>query len=641
MSLETTQISRLRLIYKDMAHIVDDKDNIKHFIETMSNFASRFANGRYEPSRMTTFDGPATSIAQAANAEPTNVDVLCNAGLSKTLTFQRSHLPREEHNDVKLSSTKETASADLHKAEHRMQNEGPPVDHQLSSSNFFGAANKQLQSPQLSGLRAPPPTPETLARKGHTNSDDVEDLVGPEVGKILAGNGRPVGLEGSRYASHQPSPLNKQQAQVEVSGKFNAGQVLSIKTGNDLAELSLFRRGASLQQPLLVADPETSPGLKTAIEFASSKALLSHDKPRTESRDTKERLASHVNAKQSRKETSAETFAKNGGTYSSPDRKWHVESATTEVVDPWHTPNSELPDSFDEPKLGRKTTTAFKSDPFTQPEAKATFSRPSQKVAMSSTAGNKTTAANLNSRLFVEDMQAKIMAFQASRGYKPSAPMGQPVKTSSEVTVVPSKQSLTPRPHVPPALSYSQAELLALRPKNLHKGIVKDIPTDLRVAAEKSTVGGRPTSKDEGKLIDFDNAISPPHLRLPAGLKNENPSSYKNAATEAPKRSPEAGISTTPLRPQPARAPLALKSVKEREDLPLQNLNINPRPTPSSESPGFVASSTMKDRLEAGAKISTYAAAASGQGEDLFLGKNWRKPEKRDSAGKCSQYPES
>ena len=535
-----------------MAHIVDDKDNIKHFLEIMSGFASRFANGRYEPSRMTTLHGPATSIIEAPSTEPTNVDAL-----PRTMTFQHSHVPPEEHKDLKLSSTKETDSADLFKAKHRMQNEGPPVDHQLSTSDFFGAANKQLQSPQLSGLRAPPPTPETLARNGHTNSDNVGALVGPEVGKILAGNGRPVGLEGSRYASYQPFPLNKQQAQVEVSGKFNAAQVQSIKTSTDL-----------------------------------------------------------------------------------PHSGWQADPATREVVDPWHTPNSELLDSFDEPKLGHKTAPAFKDEPLAQPEVQA-VSMPFQREITSSTANKKTTPANLNSRLFVEEMQAQIMAFQASRRYKPSAAMGQPGKTSLDVTVAPSPQSLTSRPHVPPALSYSQAELLALRPKNPNMGIVKGIPIDLRVAAEKSTVGGRPTSRDEGKLIDFDNGISPPHLRFPAGLKNEIPSSYKRAEIEAPKKSTEAGLSTTVLLPQSASAPLALKSVAEKEGLPLQNPNVNPRPTPSSQASGFVAPSTVKDRLGAGVKISTSAAAASGQSEDLFLGKNWRKPEKRDSAGKGSQCPKS
>ena len=585
---EATQILHFRQISKDMARLVDDKDNIKHFIETMSNYASRFANGRYEPTRMTTSTAPAVSTAQALITEPANVEALHNVGSSRTMTSQG--VPPKEHKDLESSSTKEAASAILHEPKHRKQKDEPPVIGQLAPSDLFSAEsapNKQLQSPQLSGLRAPPPTPETLARNGHTNSGDVGDLIGPEVRKILAGNGRHVGLEGSKYASHRASPL-----------------------------------------------AETSPGLETAIESASSKAFFSHDEPGLESGDVKERPASHVNAKHKTKETSVETFDKHGGTRSSPQGKWGVESATTEVVDPWHTPNSELLDNFDEPKLGHKTAAAFGDDPFTQPEAKATLSRPSQKENTSKTASNKTTAGSSNSRLFVEEMQAKIMAFQASRQSNPSAAIGQPGKTPSENKAIPSTQSLMPRPHVPSALSYSQAELLALRPKNPNKGIVKPNPVELTVAAQKSTVRVRPTSRDEGNLIDFGTAISPPHQWLPAGFKNEIGSGHKKAEMEAPKWSPEAGLSTTTVR-----APLVLKSVTEKESLPLQNPNIHPRPTPSYQTPSLVASSTTNDRFGAGAKVPT-PAAASGQREDMFLGKSWRKPEKRDSAGKCSRCPQ-
>jgi len=199
-----------------MAHIVDKEENLRRFIDAMNNSSTIFTRSKNfgkSSKDVSTSSTPSTALTPAFT--PTAMDPI--EGHSASPSPLPAALDAEDDSPNVLSSRDmnqlpNTPPSKPAEPDH-FQCTTPAPSFNIPQSQDDRSAypdflvNKLLTSPQLTGTRAPPPTPETAPHITTENNEDIEEIVATQVNKHFANKTSAAGLAESIHAPHRYSPL--------------------------------------------------------------------------------------------------------------------------------------------------------------------------------------------------------------------------------------------------------------------------------------------------------------------------------------------------------------------------------------------------------------------------------------------------
>lgn len=133
--------------------------------------------------------------------------------------------------------------------------------------------NKLLTSPQLTGTRAPPPTPETGPHFATENNEDIEEIVGNQINKHFANKTNAVGLGESIHAPHRSSPLTGGWARSRFIKDENGNTHAATSDRDMSAETRRLRDLSFERASFKAADSPSASGTFTKAADTAKKAV--------------------------------------------------------------------------------------------------------------------------------------------------------------------------------------------------------------------------------------------------------------------------------------------------------------------------------------------------------------------------------
>ena len=269
-----------------MSHIVDDAGNLQQFTAAVTNVLASFAQHKNyghpargeTPSSAASIVQPQLSIAPAMDSHAHTIGSPSTPSPLYTTQGVRDTssaiLPSREVKQAASQITKSYPSLLSHDDDQPDRNEAhsKPTDNGAPVKPEF-AINKHLDSPQLTGLRAPPPTPETWAHKTpptglyneHRLGDDPleeelakEDLLISHIEKHMTNKPAHTGLGESMYTHRRPSYLANE-----------AGHTQHIYSGHDVSPTSRREREKSFERLSFVVASASKAELLSKINAQS------------------------------------------------------------------------------------------------------------------------------------------------------------------------------------------------------------------------------------------------------------------------------------------------------------------------------------------------------------------------------------
>ncbi|MCJ1383034.1 hypothetical protein MMC17_006147 [Xylographa soralifera] len=269
-----------------MSRIVDDAGNLQQFTAAVTNVLASFGQCKNygHPARGETQSSTASivqtqpSIAQAMNSHPYTPGSPSTPPPPYTAQGIRdassATLPSSEVNQVtsQIINNFPSVSSDYDRKPDMKEASFKSMGNGSSAKPEF-AINKHLDSPQLTGLRAPPPTPETWAHKtpptGPYNENRLgddpleeelakEDLLISHIEKHMKNKPVHTGLGESMYAYRRPSYLANE-----------AGHTQYTHLGRDVSPTSRREREKSFERLSFVVASASKAELLSKINAQS------------------------------------------------------------------------------------------------------------------------------------------------------------------------------------------------------------------------------------------------------------------------------------------------------------------------------------------------------------------------------------
>ena len=154
--------------------------------------------------------------------------------------------------------------------------ENAPVTHQQSNdpATLGHPVNKLLQSPQLSGLRAPPPTPETIPVPESMDILDITQIIQDQVEKYMDSKATPFTLGQSMHAPNRPSLLGKARVSSRADVEDDGYQHFTTSK-QELSPDSHRVRDASFERMSFAVAQGSGDGLPTKVNSTNRESKTS------------------------------------------------------------------------------------------------------------------------------------------------------------------------------------------------------------------------------------------------------------------------------------------------------------------------------------------------------------------------------
>ena len=249
---------------KQSAASIDDPDHLRRFMEEMKKKRpTTFTSSQTQKTPSTTFDDAVTPVTEAASDK-----VDGSISPEKTSALVDPATPSgDSHFDV---NGDHSVSSPL--GGKTMVLPIRPKDNGMAPSDTM--VNRFLQSPHLSGLKAPPPTPESGPHSSPLDPEEISGIIQISVESHLAGKKPMDGLAQSRHAPHVYASASSSPSQTKGI-LINADGYPRFKPPNrDLSPGSRREREASFDRiSFAVADAPISSFLSRSEKAAHANYL--------------------------------------------------------------------------------------------------------------------------------------------------------------------------------------------------------------------------------------------------------------------------------------------------------------------------------------------------------------------------------